>query len=43
MQQLFKKKMWLLAVPLAMLMAGCSGSNDNGSALALSASGGQRR
>ena len=39
MQQLFKKKMWLLAVPLAMLMAGCS-SNDNGSALALTAIGG---
>jgi len=29
MQQLFKKKMWLLAVPLAMFMAGCSGSNNN--------------
>ena len=30
MQQLFKKKMWLLAVPLAMLMAGCSGNDGNG-------------
>ena len=28
MQQLFNKKMWLLAVPLAMFLAGCSG-NDN--------------
>ncbi len=30
MQQLFNKKMWLLAVPLAKFMAGCSGSNNNG-------------
>ena len=30
MQQLFKKKMWLLAVPLAALMAGCSGNDGNG-------------
>ena len=28
MQKLFNKKMWLLAVPLAMIMAGCSGGND---------------
>ena len=28
MQKLFNKKMWLLAVPLAMIMAGCSGSDD---------------
>ena len=30
MQQLFNKKIWFLAVPLAMFMAGCSGSNNNG-------------
>ena len=30
MRQLFNKKLWLLAVPLAMFMAGCSGGNDNG-------------
>ena len=29
MQKLFNKKMWLLAVPLAMFMAGCSGDDDN--------------
>src|SRR6185369_6076866 len=28
MQKLFNKKMWLLAVPLAMIMAGCSGGDD---------------
>ena len=32
MQQLFNKKLWLLAVPLAMFMAGCSGGNDNNGA-----------
>ena len=30
LQQLFNKKMWLLAVPLALFMAGCSGGGDNG-------------
>ena len=30
MQQLFNKKMWLLAVPLALFMAGCNGGNDKG-------------
>jgi hypothetical protein len=29
MQKLFNKKMWLLAVPLAMFIAGCSGGDDN--------------
>jgi hypothetical protein len=32
MQQLFNKKIWLLAMPLAMFMAGCSGGGDNGAA-----------
>ena len=43
MQQLFNKKLWLLAVPLAMFMAGCSGGDGTGSggaALAPSAIGG---
>src|SRR5688572_6187564 len=30
MQQLFDKKMWLLAVPLAMVIAGCSGNDNKG-------------
>ena len=29
MQKLFNKKMWLLAVPLAMFMAGCNGGDDS--------------
>lgn len=28
MQKLFNKKMWFLAVPLAMFIAGCSGSDN---------------
>jgi hypothetical protein len=30
MQQLFNKKLWLLAVPLAVFMAGCHGDDNNG-------------
>ena len=30
MQKLFNKKIWLMAVPLAMLMAGCSGDDNKG-------------
>jgi hypothetical protein len=30
MQWLFNKKLWLLALPLAVFMAGCSGDDDNG-------------
>jgi len=30
MQRLFNKKLWLLALPLAVFMAGCNGDDDNG-------------
>jgi hypothetical protein len=42
MQKLFNKKMWLLAVPLAMFMAGCSGGDNGagGGGVASSAIGG---
>src|SRR3990172_7888409 len=30
MQRIFNKKLWLLALPLAVFMAGCNGDDDGG-------------